>query len=249
MGTQAKDRMRSAGTLVSRVSEALRQSILNGEYVPGEKLPSEAQLTEAHGVSRTVVREAVAALRYDGLVEARQGAGVFVLDPSSRPSFSPRHTDRARLSSDLEILEIRTPVEVEAAGLAALRRSPAQEEAIFDCHARVLACIEANRPIREADFALHQAIAEATNNPLFAQFLQAQGTAVIPQSRILSDSSDEAETAYRRLIHKEHEAIVLAISNGDEEAARNAMRDHLKGSQVRHRKLLRDGRFRSPAND
>lgn len=239
MGTSVRDRSKGAGTLVSQVSEALRQSILNGDYAPGDKLPSEAQLTEVHGVSRTVVREAVAALRFDGLVEARQGAGIFVLD-QARLSFSPRNTDKARLSSDLEILEIRTPIEVEAAGLAALRRSPAQEEVLFDRHAAILACIEAGASIREADFALHVAIAEATNNPLFRQFLEMNGTASIPQSKIVNENKAEAETAYRRLIHKEHQRIVLAISNRDEDGARDAMRDHLKGSQVRHRNLLRE---------
>ncbi len=75
------------------------------------------------------------------------------------------------------------PLEIEAAGLAALRRSPAQEELIFDCHAEVLRCINDNRSIREADLALHLAIAAATNNPLFTQFLELQGQHAIPQSR------------------------------------------------------------------
>ncbi|MBP1852927.1 DNA-binding FadR family transcriptional regulator [Rhizobium halophytocola] len=239
MVTQVKDKVKGAGTLVSHVSDVLRQAILNGEYAPGDKLPSEAQLTEAHGVSRTVVREAIAFLRYEGLVEARQGAGVFVMEPS-RLSFSPRNTNRARLSSDLEVLEIRTPIEIEAAGLAAQRRSPAQEEQIYDHHAMLFACIEAGNSIREADLALHLAIADATNNPLFRQYLETHGNAAIPQSKIVNGNKAEAETAYRRLIHQEHEKIVLAISNGDEEAARNAMRDHLKGSQIRHRSLLRE---------
>jgi DNA-binding FadR family transcriptional regulator len=233
---------------VSQVSDALRQSILQGDYTPGDKLPSEAQLTEAHGVSRTVVREAVAALRSDGLIEARKGAGIFVLNPP-KFAFSPRNIDKVRLSSDLEILEIRTPLEVEAAGLAALRRSPAQEEMIFDRHAAVFACIEAGQSIREADFALHLAISEATHNPLFRQFLEAHGTAAIPQSKIVTENRTEAETAYRRLIHQEHERIVVAISNRDEDGARSAMLDHLKGSQVRYRDLLRDERLRHTRPD
>lgn len=119
-------------------------------------------MTETHGVSRTVVREAVTALRCDGLVEVRQGAGIFVLRKET--DGSSVKIDKARLSSDLEVLEIRTPLEIEAAGLAALRRSPSQEEVIFDCHAKVLDCIENNQSIREADLALHFAIAAATNN-------------------------------------------------------------------------------------
>jgi GntR family transcriptional regulator, transcriptional repressor for pyruvate dehydrogenase complex len=236
---QVKSRGKGSGSLVAKVEESLRQAIVSGDYAPGDRLPSEIELTEAHGVSRTVIREAVTALRCDGLVEVRQGAGIFVLRPTPAPAAPPR-LDRAGLSSDLEVLEIRTPLEIEAAGLAALRRSPAQEEAIFDCHARLLDRIEANESIREADLALHMAIAAATNNPLFTQFLEMHGPAIIPQSKVVSDNRGQDQTAYRRLIHKEHEALVLAISDGDEKAARAAMQVHLRGSQSRYRDLLRD---------
>jgi DNA-binding FadR family transcriptional regulator len=234
---QTKARGKTTGSLVARVEESLRQAIENGTYAPGERLPSEIELTETHGVSRTVIREAVTALRCDGLVDVRQGAGIFVLKAIAQPA--PPKLDRARLSSDLEVLEVRTPLEIEAAGLAAQRRSPAQEEAIFGCHARVLSCIEMDQSIREADLALHMAIAAATNNPLFVQFLELHGPAAIPQSKVVAENRSAEQTAYRKLIHKEHEAVVLAISDGDEKAARAAMQDHLRGSQLRYRDLLR----------
>ena len=227
-----------AGSLVLRVSDVLRRSILEGEVGPGDKLPSEAQLTETFGVSRTVVREAVAALRSDGLVEARQGAGVFVLARAPGQA----GVDRAKLFSVLELLEVRTPLEVEAAGLAALRRSPAQEEEIFERHAAVVACTERGLPIRDADFALHLAIADATNNPRFREFLESHGKAVIPNSKIVTGNAAETERAYHRQLNGEHEAIVLAIAHGDEEGAREAMRAHLKGSQLRHRDLMHQTR-------
>ncbi|MGK6316391.1 FadR/GntR family transcriptional regulator [Neorhizobium sp. DT-125] len=239
---QVKDRSRGPGSLVSQVGESLRQAILSGQYSPGDKLPSEVELTETHGVSRTVVREAVAALRSDGLVEVRQGAGIFVLNADPNPALPGRRIDRSRVSSDLEVLEVRAPLEIEAAGLAALRRSPAQEEAIFECHRKILRCIENDESIRDADLALHFAIAEATNNPLFKQHLEFHGSAVIPQSKAIPESRAGEQTAYRKMIHKEHEAIVVAISDRNEEAARNAMRDHLRGSQIRYRDLLKDFR-------
>ena len=76
-------------------------------------------------MSRTVVREAIASLRADRLVEAKQGAGVFVLEPQAvvqSPLLSLQNIDPERVSSMIEVLELRTAVEVEAAGLAALRR-------------------------------------------------------------------------------------------------------------------------------
>lgn len=186
-----------------------------------------------------MVREAVTGLRCDGLVEVRQGAGIFVLK-KDKPEGSKVNIEKARLSSDLEVLEIRTPLEIEAAGLAALRRSPAQEEAIFDRHAKVLDCIERNQSIREADLALHLAIAAATNNLLFTQFLELHGQAVIPQSKAVPMAREGDQTAYRRLIHKEHQAVVVAISDRDEQAAKLAMQEHLRGSQQRYRDMMRD---------
>lgn len=239
MSSQVKSKAKGAGSLVAQVRERLRSEILGGQYAPGDRLPSEIELTETHGVSRTVIREAVTGLRYDGLVEVRQGAGIFVLKPKAAEPASSR-LDTVRIASDLEVLEVRTPLEIEAAGLAALRRSPAQEEAIFECHARVLKCIEANESIREADLALHMAIAAATNNPLFTQFLETHSASAIPQSKIVSDSQTAEQTAYRRLIHREHQAVVVAISDGDEKAAKAAMQEHLRGSQIRYRDLLRD---------
>jgi GntR family transcriptional repressor for pyruvate dehydrogenase complex len=233
------------GTLTARLGENLRRAIAAGQFTPGGKLPSEAQLSEAHGVSRTVVREAIASLRADRLVETRQGAGVFVLAApvvEASPLLSLQNVDPERVSSMIEVLELRTAVEVESAGLAALRRSPAQEEAILERHYAVRACLEAGVSSSEADFALHLAIAEATNNPRFRDFLAMIGRNVIPRAALHSDDSEQDQAAYIELIDAEHRAIVFAISNGDEDAARDAMRQHLRGSQARYRALLREQR-------
>lgn len=233
------------GTLTSRLGDTLRRAIAAGQFPPGSKLPSEAQLSEAHGVSRTVVREAIAALRADRLVEARQGAGVFVLEtpPAAGPvSLSLQDIDPARVSSMIELLELRTAVEVEAAGLAALRRSPAQEEVIIERHYAVRACLNAGVSSVEADFALHLAIAEATNNPRFREFLAMIGRNVIPRGALRNDDSEQDQSAYIAMLDNEHNDIVVAISNGDEEGAREAMRRHLRGSQARYRALLREQR-------
>ncbi|MFG1364147.1 FadR/GntR family transcriptional regulator [Xanthobacter versatilis] len=235
---------RAAGTLVAQVSDALRQMILSGEFPPGAKLPSEAQLTQAHGVSRTVVREAVAALRSDGLVEARQGAGVFVLDhATTTPLLSFQNVDGARVSSTIELLELRTGVEVEAAGLAAARRSPAQEEVIFERHFAVRTALDEGRSTVEADLALHLAIADATNNPRFREFLAMIGRDAIPRAVLEGEGqSVERVSSYIKMIDEEHQRIVVAISRGDEDAAREAMRVHLRGSQARYRTLLQTRR-------
>lgn len=224
-----------SGTLVAQVSDALRQKILSEGLKPGDKLPSEARIAEQFGVSRTVVREAVATLRADGLVEPRRGAGVFVIEPSPEASPPFQGVDHARISSIVDLIELRAAVETEAAALAAVRRSPAQEEEILKWHNQVHQCMEEQQATAEADFSLHLAIAEATNNPRFAEFIRLIGQNAIPRANL--EISPERD--YLTQIFGEHELIVTAISSRDSEAARRAMQQHLKGSERRYRALLK----------
>lgn len=241
MNNKAKPQLRMKGNLVVKISDKLREEIQAGTFKPGMKLPSEAKLTESMGVSRTVIREAIAALRADGLVEARQGAGVFVLEAQPQETLPFQNLNYERISSVIELLELRTGVEIEAAGLAAVRRSPQQEENIFICHRQVLACLEAGQSTAEADFALHIAIADASNNPRFREFLTMIGNGVIPRAA-LQPGADTSSGNYIAHLHKEHERIIEAIATGDEDGAREAMRSHLKGSQMRYRAILRHAR-------
>ncbi|MEZ5796370.1 MAG: FadR/GntR family transcriptional regulator [Paracoccaceae bacterium] len=219
--------------------EAIRGQIARGTYRPGDRLPSEARLTQDFGVSRTVIREAVAALQSERLLEPRQGAGVFVLEPPASEAIGFRNLDLARVSSLIEMLELRTAVEGDAAGLAALRRSPAQEEKIAEAFDTLRALAREGRPTADADFDLHLAIAEAANNPRFVEFLRLIGTAVIPRRAINAEAPDPA---YHAALDREHQDILAAIQDGDEDAARAAMRRHLKNSQARYRQLLRSAR-------
>lgn len=231
-----------ARNLAATLVKVLRQEIDAGLFTPGDRLPSEARLTERFGVSRTVVREAIAGLRADGLVEPRQGAGVFVLEP---PAVAPKLfeiADFEKISAIIEMLELRVAVEMEAAALAAQRRSPVQEEAIFAAEAEVRKCLKENRPTTDADLAFHLAIADATNNPRFREFLEALGVAMIPRAALKTSVGDRTDPAYIARISAEHLSIAEAISAGDSETARDAMRDHLKESQARYRELIRSKR-------
>lgn len=236
---QRKPRPRGRPNLVEKVAEDLRRAILAGEIKTGEKLPSEAGLTEQFDVSRTVVREAISSLRADGLVAPRQGAGVFVISNQISQSQPFQSFDPARISSIIEMLELRTAIEVEAAGLAAVRRSPAQEEAILERCDAIDDRIAAGAPTTEADFELHLAIADATNNPRFREFLELMGRAVIPRVSLQDGEVETTPNDYLAQIQAEHRRIAGAISARDEDGAREAMRIHLQGSQTRYRTLLR----------
>jgi DNA-binding FadR family transcriptional regulator len=231
---------RASGSLVKRVSDSLREDIGSGRFAVGDKLPSQSLLTERYDVSRTVVREAIASLQADGLLAARQGAGVFVTARQAAPAvaMSPmQNIDYERLSSVLEILELRTAVEVEAAGLAATRRSPMQEEAIFAAHQAFAALVEKGERSSAADFAFHQAIAAAANNPRFGEFLAFLGQGAIPRATLMTGEEEALPAGYLDKIVEEHRLIVQAISSRDEQAARGQMRTHLSGSQDRYRML------------
>lgn len=227
-------------SLVSVVSDDLRHRIVDGELNIGDKLPSEAELTRQYSVSRTVVREAIATLRYENMVEARQGAGVFVRNnqPGGAQPFS--QLDYARISSIIEILELRAGVEMEAAALAAARRSPAQEEAVIEAYDEIGALMDAGKPTHDADMAFHLAIADATNNPRFREFLSLLGLDVIPRAMLRPGADGTTiPKEYLLKIQGEHRRIADAISLRDEDAARQAMRTHLIDSQQRYRARLR----------
>lgn len=237
--SRARGRPQNRPSLVVGLTGALRDAIAAGEIAIGEKLPSEAALTVQYGVSRTVVREAIASLRADGLVEARQGAGVFVL-ASEPPGSNPfQNIDFESISSIIEMLELRTAVEVEAAALAAVRRSPAQEDAIYNRLDAFEGALADGGPTGAADLAFHVAIAEASNNPRFGEFLEMLGRAAIPRNRLHKGTGEAVDPDYLAMLQDEHRQIAEAISTRDEQGARAAMRRHLQGAQQRYRQLLR----------
>ena len=225
-------------SLVVELRDKLKEQIVSGVYRPGDRLPSEASLTEEFGVSRTVVREAIASLRADALVESRRGSGVFVIEPVKPPVMPFQSANPEQLSSMIELLEIRTAIEVEAAGLAAIRHGPKHEEHILQCLRKLEELSDTGQPTHEADFALHMAIAQASGNKRFPDTLSMLGTNMIPRHALRPDVSPLAPE-YADLLKQEHREIVYAVLDGDEDGARSAMRVHLKGSQARYKKLLR----------
>src|SRR5881409_2264793 len=111
--------------LSRRLFEQLAGEIRSGRLAPGARLPTEHALTRAARVSRTVVREAVAALRAEGLVITRQGVGAFVPENARRP-LRIDFDQLSPLRAVLDVMELRTGIEIEAAGLAADRGSASQ---------------------------------------------------------------------------------------------------------------------------
>ncbi len=226
-------------SLAAKISSALRRDLAEGVFRPGDRLPSESALTREYSVSRTVVREAIAILRADGLVEARKGAGVFAVEVKPAKELPFNDLAVGRISSVIELLELRTVFEVESAGLAASRRSAVQVEAIVDAHRRVGDCLAAGLPTRDADFEFHLAIAQATQNRRFPEFLQLIRSGIIPRGELQGAAPGSRPKDYNLHRQEEHARIVDAIIEGDADAARQHMAAHLRGSLERYKVLLR----------
>src|SRR5947199_10729047 len=141
MGLSASRPLPAPRSLTGELVARLTDDITSGRIPPGSRLPTEQELIAATGVSRTVVREAVAALRAEGLVVTRQGVGAFVPENARRPlriDFDPLSPLRAVL----DVLELRTGIEIEAAGLAADRGSASQIRRIVECFDAVGAALK-----------------------------------------------------------------------------------------------------------
>lgn len=225
--------------LSETVVAAIREQLQTGLIQPGQKLPTEGQLTETFGVSRTVVREALAQLAAAGLVEPRQGAGVFVIEQISTAFGALTSEMGTKNSIALNVLEVRLAIEIESAGLAATRRNAAQEAEIQEAFFEFDALLLNGQPTGPADLSFHRAIASATNNPFYVEMLDVLGRRAIPCDVTSPWSTEIVQSdEYQRGLQREHLAILNAISAGNAEAARDAMRKHLTASQMRYRERL-----------
>jgi DNA-binding FadR family transcriptional regulator len=223
------------------VATGLKQRLADGTLQAGSKLPSESRLTQEFGVSRTVVREAIASLAAEGLLAPRQGSGVFVTDHPSRAFGALGLEIGTKISIALNVLEVRMGIEIESAGLAAERRNGAQEAAIQEAFFEFDRLLDRDESTGKTDFAFHRAIASATNNPFYVEVLESLGERAIPCDATSPWGTDGTLShAYQVGLQREHLAILTAISAQNADAARAAMRTHLSNSQSRYRARLHE---------
>jgi DNA-binding FadR family transcriptional regulator len=219
-------------TLAARVVAGLKDKILAGDLPAGHKLPSETELIEEFGVSRTVVREAVTRLRAEGLVETFQGRGSFVLTVPEPTSFSVGSTAIRTHQDVLDMIDFRLGIETEAAALAASRCDTSSRAALQAAMDAFVAA--APEDAVEADFKFHRAIAAAADNRFYVDLLDSLGPMMImlPRTRLASTYS-MSDAAHVERVQREHDNIAAAVLAGDVETARAAMRVHLGNTRRR----------------
>ncbi len=229
-------------SLTATVIRQLTIEIEQGRWNPGDRLPAESSMAATFGVSRTVVREAVAALKAAGLVSSRQGRGIFVVEPPSREPFLGIASDPASLEDALALLELRLALETEMSALAAERRTREELSAIEDELEELDRLIAAGDDAVDADFSFHRCVAQASGNPYFERLLAFLGTIIIPRQRIRYGLVEPAtRRAYLEEIQREHRRIYAAIAAGDTAAARRQARSHMERSRARYGQLMRLG--------
>lgn len=226
--------------LAREIEQDLRRAVEAGQYGPGDKLPTESAIGAKYGVSRTVVREALAGLRAAGIVVSRRGSGVFVAERAAQAMPTLALDDWPRKVPDVvNALELRASVEVQAARLAASRASIGQIEEIYELHRAFARKIAAGTEASGDDFAFHRGIARATNNAYFDRFLEQLGPRTIPRNELGIARGTDAYGAYMEQLEAEHRTILEAIESRSPDAASAAMEAHLIGSLSRYRDLSR----------
>jgi DNA-binding FadR family transcriptional regulator len=227
----AQGEARARQKLSDVVYDQVLRLIARGEYPLHCKLPTEAELGTRFGVSRPVIREALARLRDEGVVRSQQGSGTFV---ERGPQAGSLVYPPVRSVADMQwVYEFRIVVEGQSAAMAAERHTPetladirksldAAEAAIAESTANIGA---------DLNFAFHRAVARATHNPYFITTLEAIPN-VIGMGRIAVRNSGIDDPVRRlRSVWLEHESIYRAIAARDAPRARAEMEAHIGGAR------------------
>lgn len=228
-------RLKKPKHLSEEVADILKSELDKGVLKPGEKLPTEMELAKNFGVSRTVIREALSRLRYDGLLDTRQGSGAVVAEPKNRKSFRLETSERLSKKNFQHLMEMRIIVESQTAFLAAQRRTKA---GLSRMEKNLEAMNEANQQGKNGtkpedgtkpDLKFHLEIAKSTKNTYLADFLEYLNEklgVVIQASREKARGTGDTP----QKVQNEHQAIFDAIQQKKPELARKAMIAHISNT-------------------
>jgi DNA-binding FadR family transcriptional regulator len=211
------------------VVDQIRRAIQIGRFLAGEKLPTERELADQLGVSRTTVREAMRVLQGEGMIETRRGraGGATVIAPDVTPA-ERRQVVRRRMAELENVFEYRLAIEPAAAALAAQRRTKSDVARLEDTLSVLRALTSApdaeglSPPSRffATDAEFHHRIALAARNPLLVQAVSdARAAMFVPVGGVFSALHPDA--------NRGHDEIFAAVEAGDADAARSAMTEHV----------------------
>ena len=208
--------------LYQQVAESIATAIAKGRYAPGSRLPAERDLAEDFKVSRPTIREAMIALEIRGLVGAKKGSGIYVTATLPDLTSTTPELDVGAF----ELIEARTLFEGEAAALAATAIDAQQLEELRKLLVEMEQAGETSAAL-DADKQFHVAIAKATGNSLVVSVVEMLWT-IREQSPLCVHMFAKARREGVTPRVNEHQLIVDALAAHDPQAARDAMRSHLR---------------------
>ncbi|MFQ5916407.1 MAG: FadR/GntR family transcriptional regulator [Candidatus Binatia bacterium] len=219
--------MSKHSSLVDRIVGQLQREIQEGRFDPGRRLPSERSLSTSFRVGRTTLREALKSLAVQGVIK-RTPRGAVVTDPEAQPRAEVDLASLAAQVSIRDLYEVRKVIEVQAAGWAALRATPADLRDIQrSVQSSRIHASEKKNPSR----AFHDALAKATHNAALMQIYESGRHFFYRLPfywKLFDDSEVRAVRAQRHeLARRWHEYILRAIKHRDVEEAKGAMFQHL----------------------
>lgn len=223
----------------SQIAEQIRNSIMSGEFVPGDRLPPERELAEMFGVSRPSVREALNILGASGLVEVLQGGGTTVKSLVEQVSGNAL-SDMIRIEQEraLDVIEVRKCMESWTAYFAAQRALPEDlrrmEEIVNGMHQNLVTL----QPSEDLDANFHIVIAKATHNVVWLHLMQNIFDAMKEFQRGVWRAVYLTEEDQKQLF-MHHQSVYQAIRDRDAERARLLMLEHLGFAEERSNLYLK----------
>ncbi|PZE22127.1 FadR/GntR family transcriptional regulator [Paenibacillus xerothermodurans] len=212
--------------LFEEIIVAVEQFIQDENIQPGMRLPSENELAAIFNVSKTAVREAMTVLTSNGVVETRAGSGIYLKDMQGE-SIVLHVTYNLMQKNELQdILEFRRGLEVEAAGLAAMRGTDEDLLKIKTAHDELVAANQASSVGIDEDYQFHYHIMKASHNSIYQQVFKSVSTKLKEGIRISKMQSLKLPAGFLPG-YREHEEIISALFARAPEAASSAMRHHL----------------------
>lgn len=223
----------------SQIAEQIRNSIMAGEFVPGDRLPPERELAEMFGVSRPSVREALNILAASGLVETLQGGGTTVkslVEQGSGNSLS----DMIRIEQEraLDVIEVRKCMESWTAYFAAKRALPEDLRRMEEIIDGMRQNLETLQPSEDLDANFHVVVARATHNIVWLHLMQNIFDAMKEFQRGVWRAVYLTEEDQKELF-SHHQGVYQAIKNRDAEQARILMLEHLGFAEARSNLYLK----------
>lgn len=235
--TMLFDRIDRPRRLPDEVATAIMEAIETGQLKSGDRLPTEVDLSKRFGVARTVVREAISLLRYDGIVDSRRGVGAFVSDRQQRSAFRISPACFEKRKRIIQLLQLRTGVQSGASALAAEMRSQSQMKGIQDVFSSMEAADkrgpeDALEDRVDSELLLYRKIAEASGNEYYVEVTAMIETNI--QNNLRSAFlKNAAASEFGPSIIDEHRAVIQALEDQDVEAARVATRERFERASAR----------------